>query len=50
MHSRGSLEVVDHGTLLTFTFDDLMRYHDKLLLIDHATLHVLGFNYTASTC
>jgi hypothetical protein len=27
MHSRGSLEVVDHGTPLTFTFDDLMRYH-----------------------
>jgi hypothetical protein len=27
MHARGSLEVVDHGRLLSFTFDDLMRYH-----------------------
>jgi hypothetical protein len=27
MRPGPSLEVVDRGTLLTFTFDDLMRYH-----------------------
>jgi hypothetical protein len=27
MRSRPSLDVVDRGTLLTFTFEDLMRYH-----------------------
>jgi hypothetical protein len=27
MHSRPSLDVVDRGTVLSFTFDELMRYH-----------------------
>jgi hypothetical protein len=27
MRSRPSLDVVDRGTLLSFTFEDLMRYH-----------------------
>ena len=29
------------------TANDLVRYHDKMLLIDRRTLYVLSFNYTA---
>jgi phosphatidylserine/phosphatidylglycerophosphate/cardiolipin synthase-like enzyme len=29
------------------TDDDLRRYHNKIMIVDRATLYVLGFNYTA---
>ena len=29
------------------TDDDLHRYHNKIMIVDRATLYVLGFNYTA---
>jgi phosphatidylserine/phosphatidylglycerophosphate/cardiolipin synthase-like enzyme len=34
------------GVTVARTDNDLVRYHGKLLIIDDATLYVLGFNYT----
>jgi phosphatidylserine/phosphatidylglycerophosphate/cardiolipin synthase-like enzyme len=34
------------GATVARTDDDMVRYHGKLLLVDKATLFVLGFNYT----
>jgi len=41
------LRLLASGVTVTRTDDDLVRYHGKLLLIDRATLYVLGFNFTA---
>lgn len=36
------------GATVTRTVNDLLRYHDKMMLIDRRTLHVLSFNYTTA--
>jgi phosphatidylserine/phosphatidylglycerophosphate/cardiolipin synthase-like enzyme len=40
------LRLLAGGVTVTRTDDDLVRYHGKLLVVDRATLYVLGFNYT----
>jgi len=35
------------GASVRRTDDDLRRYHKKIMIVDRATLYVLGFNYTA---
>lgn len=42
------LRLLDGGITVARTDDDLVRYHGKLLLIDRATLFVLGFNFTSA--
>jgi phosphatidylserine/phosphatidylglycerophosphate/cardiolipin synthase-like enzyme len=42
------LRLLSSGITVTRTDDDLVRYHGKLLLIDQASLYVLGFNFTTS--
>jgi phosphatidylserine/phosphatidylglycerophosphate/cardiolipin synthase-like enzyme len=36
------------GVTVSRTCDDLIRYHGKLMIVDHEALHVYGFNYTAA--
>jgi cardiolipin synthase len=38
--------LLDAGVIVARTADDLVRYHDKYLLIDRRTLYVLSFNFT----
>jgi cardiolipin synthase len=42
------LRLLAGGITVTRTDNDLVRYHGKLLVIDRASLYVLGFNYTSS--
>lgn len=42
------LRLLAAGVTVARTDDDLVRYHGKLLLIDRATLYVLGFNFTSN--
>ena len=42
------LRLLAAGVTVTRTDDDLVRYHGKLILIDRATLYVLGFNFTSN--
>lgn len=37
---------LDAGIIVARTADDLVRYHDKFILIDRRTLYVLSFNFT----
>jgi cardiolipin synthase len=37
---------LDAGITVARSADDLIRYHDKYILIDHRTLYVLSFNFT----
>jgi cardiolipin synthase len=37
---------LDAGIVVARSADDLVRYHDKYILIDHRTLYVLSFNFT----
>lgn len=37
---------LDAGVIVARTADDLIRYHDKFLLIDRRILYVLSFNFT----
>jgi phosphatidylserine/phosphatidylglycerophosphate/cardiolipin synthase-like enzyme len=39
------LELLDSGVTVSRTADDLLRYHDKFLLIDREILYVLAFNW-----
>lgn len=41
------LRLLDEGVTVARTANDLVRYHDKMLLIDRTTLYVLSFNFTA---
>jgi cardiolipin synthase len=41
------MRFLDAGITVARTANDLVRYHDKMLLIDRRTLYVLSFNYTA---
>jgi phosphatidylserine/phosphatidylglycerophosphate/cardiolipin synthase-like enzyme len=40
------MRLLDAGVTVSRTADDLVRYHDKLLVIDRRTLFVLSFNFT----
>ena len=40
------LRLLDCGATVARTADDLARYHGKMMIVDNATLHVYGFNYT----
>ena len=38
--------LLEYGATVARTDDDMVRYHEKLLLIDRKILFVMGFNYT----
>ena len=40
------MRLLEAGVTVARTSDDLIRYHDKLLIVDKKTLYVLAFNYT----
>jgi phosphatidylserine/phosphatidylglycerophosphate/cardiolipin synthase-like enzyme len=40
------IRFLDAGVIVARTADDLIRYHDKFLLIDRRVLYVLSFNFT----
>lgn len=40
------LRLLEGGVTVTRTADDLVRYHNKLMIIDRSTLYLLAFNYT----
>ena len=40
------LDLLEAGVTVSRTDDDLLRYHNKMLLIDRETLYALGFNFT----
>jgi len=40
------LDLLDAGVTVSRTDDDLVRYHNKMLMIDRETLYTLGFNFT----
>jgi phosphatidylserine/phosphatidylglycerophosphate/cardiolipin synthase-like enzyme len=40
------LELLAAGVTVSRTDDDLLRYHNKMLMIDGETLYTLGFNFT----
>lgn len=42
------LRLLEAGVTVARTDDDLVRYHQKLLLVDRRTLYVLGFNFTSA--
>src|SRR5690242_19656984 len=39
-------DLLDMGVTVSRTDGDLLRYHGKLVIIDRATLYVLGYNFT----
>jgi phosphatidylserine/phosphatidylglycerophosphate/cardiolipin synthase-like enzyme len=39
------MELLEAGVTVSRTDDDLVRYHNKMILIDHEVLHTLGFNF-----
>ncbi len=39
--------LLDCGVTVTRTADNLVRYHDKFMIIDQRVLYLLAFNYTA---
>lgn len=40
------LSLLGGGVTVSRTADDLIRYHDKLMIVDRQTLYLLAFNYT----
>jgi cardiolipin synthase len=40
------MRFLDAGIIVARTADDLIRYHDKMMIIDRATLYMLSFNFT----
>jgi phosphatidylserine/phosphatidylglycerophosphate/cardiolipin synthase-like enzyme len=40
------MRLLEAGVTVSRTADDLVRYHDKLLIVDRRTLYVLSFNFT----
>ncbi len=40
------MRLLADGVSVARTATDLVRYHDKLMMIDQKTLYMLGFNYT----
>ncbi len=43
---RLELDLLAAGVTVSRTDDDLLRYHNKMLLIDRETLYTLAFNFT----
>jgi cardiolipin synthase len=41
------MRFLDAGLTVSRTANDLVRYHDKMMLIDRHVLYMLSFNYTA---
>jgi phosphatidylserine/phosphatidylglycerophosphate/cardiolipin synthase-like enzyme len=41
------MRLLEGGVTVSRTADDLVRYHGKLMIIDHQVLHVYGFNFTS---
>jgi len=41
-------KLLETGATVARTDDDLVRYHNKLMIVDRRELYVLGFNYTSS--
>src|SRR5687767_4501479 len=39
------LQLLEKGVTVSRTDDDLLRYHNKMVLIDRDTLYALGFNF-----
>ena len=42
------LRLLEKGVTVSRTGSELVRYHHKLIVVDHEELHVYGFNYTAA--
>jgi cardiolipin synthase len=40
------MRLLDAGVNVSRTADDLVRYHDKLMIVDRRVLYVLSFNFT----
>jgi cardiolipin synthase len=40
------LRLLAAGVTVSRTADDLVRYHDKLMIIDRSTLYLMAFNLT----
>jgi phosphatidylserine/phosphatidylglycerophosphate/cardiolipin synthase-like enzyme len=40
------MELLEGGVTVSRTADDLLRYHGKMMIVDNASLHVYGFNFT----
>ncbi len=40
------LDLLNAGVTVSRTDDDLVRYHNKMMLVDCETLYTLGFNFT----
>lgn len=40
------MRLLDAGVNVSRTADDLVRYHDKLLIVDRRVVYVLSFNFT----
>jgi len=40
------MRLLEMGAAVSRTANDLVRYHDKLMIIDHRVLFVLSFNFT----
>src|SRR5690242_7305896 len=43
---RLEMRLLAAGVTVARTADDLVRYHNKLMIIDRRELYLLGFNYT----
>ena len=41
-------KLLETGATVARTDDDLVRYHNKLMIVDRRELYVLGFNYTSN--
>src|SRR5262245_54997369 len=40
------MRLLDSGITVARTSDDLVRYHDKFVIIDRRVLYILAFNFT----
>src|SRR2546428_56780 len=40
------LRLLADGLTVTRTGEDFVRYHGKMMIVDHSALYLLGFNYT----
>src|SRR5712691_8750413 len=44
---RLEMRLLEAGVTVSRTADDLVRYHGKMMIVDHRFLHVYGFNFTS---
>jgi cardiolipin synthase A/B len=40
------MDLLEAGVTVSRTADDMVRYHGKMMIVDHKILHVYGFNFT----